>query len=109
MILVGNKCDLNEQRKVNEMQGKALALEYGMEFSEVSAKTGYNIDEIFNIACQKIYENINKGIYDDENEEGVKICKTHRFFTQAKIFSLRIENNNNINSRYKNKKKRRKC
>ena len=109
-ILVGNKYDLNETRKVSEIQGKTLALEYGMEFLEVSAKTGYNIDEIFNIACQKIYENINKGLYDDENKEGVKICSKYTSeFTQKKTFSLRTENNNN-NMHYSiKKKKRKKC
>ena len=66
-----------------------------MEYFEASAKTGYNIDEIFNTACQKIYENINNGIYDEDNDEGVKICNTNSDFEANKNFSLRIQNDNN--------------
>lgn len=117
LLLVGNKFDLNEKRKVNEQQGKTLAFQYEMEFFEASAKTGYNIDEIFNTACQKIYENINKGIYDNESDQGVKICNTYNDFIPNKSFSLRIEkniykydkNNNDKNSIIKKEKKKKCC
>ena len=48
IILVGNKKDFEEQRKVTEEQGKNLAKEYGLAFFECSAITGENIDDIFN-------------------------------------------------------------
>ena len=108
LILVGNKYDLNEARKVDEEQGRILASQYNMIFFEASAKTGYNIDEIFNKACHKIYENINKELYDIDLDEGVKICKTYKDFEPKKSFYLKNENNDN-DKKKKKKKKRRRC
>jgi len=44
IILIGNKCDLEEERKVSYEEGRNLAEEYGLKFFEVSAKTSENID-----------------------------------------------------------------
>jgi len=44
VILIGNKCDLEEERKVSYEEGRSLAEEYGLRFFEVSAKTSENID-----------------------------------------------------------------
>merc|ERR1719253_2467128 len=38
MVLVGNKCDLENEREVSVEQGKKLAAEWGCPFMEVSAK-----------------------------------------------------------------------
>lgn len=46
-ILVGNKCDLEEKRKVSYEQGKEFADTYGMKFLETSAKTAHNVAESF--------------------------------------------------------------
>ena len=46
-ILIGNRCDLNDDRKVSTERGQAKADEYGMAFSETSAKTNTNIRESF--------------------------------------------------------------
>ncbi len=46
-ILVGNKCDLEEKRKVSYEQGKEFADQYGMKFLETSAKTSHNVAESF--------------------------------------------------------------
>ena len=53
VIVVGNKCDLNgAQRVVTTEEGKALAVELGqtegqISFAETSAKTNYNVYEVF--------------------------------------------------------------
>jgi len=48
LVLVGNKCDLKEDRQVSEDDGKTLAKEYGTPlFYETSAKTNINIKEVF--------------------------------------------------------------
>ncbi|KNC47863.1 Ras-like protein Rap-1b [Thecamonas trahens ATCC 50062] len=47
MVLVGNKCDLEDDRIVEKEQGDAKAKEWSCTFMECSAKTRYNIDEIF--------------------------------------------------------------
>jgi Ras-related protein Rab-6A len=47
MMLVGNKNDLNATRVVSFEQGEQKAKEFGMEFVETSAKTGFNIKSLF--------------------------------------------------------------
>ena len=44
-ILIGNKCDLDEEREIQKSQGKEKAEEYKMEFFECSNKTNINIKE----------------------------------------------------------------
>jgi len=46
-ILIGNKIDLETQRKISEKKGKKLATKYGFIYYETSAKTGKNIDSLF--------------------------------------------------------------
>jgi GTPase SAR1 family protein len=46
-ILIGNKIDLNDEREVNDNEGKTKAKELGLLYYEVSAKTGENIEELF--------------------------------------------------------------
>ena len=44
---MGNKCDLEERRKVTYEQGKEFADQYGMKFLETSAKTAHNVGESY--------------------------------------------------------------
>eukprot|EP01091_Cochliopodium_minus_P012948 TRINITY_DN404_c0_g1_i1.p1 TRINITY_DN404_c0_g1~~TRINITY_DN404_c0_g1_i1.p1 ORF type:complete len:196 (+),score=40.18 TRINITY_DN404_c0_g1_i1:125-712(+) len=47
MILVGNKCDLADKRKVSVQEGEKLAQELHASFKEGSAKTRVNVEETF--------------------------------------------------------------
>eukprot|EP00339_Tiarina_fusa_P020090 CAMPEP_0117040294 /NCGR_PEP_ID=MMETSP0472-20121206/28210_1 /TAXON_ID=693140 ORGANISM="Tiarina fusus, Strain LIS" /NCGR_SAMPLE_ID=MMETSP0472 /ASSEMBLY_ACC=CAM_ASM_000603 /LENGTH=199 /DNA_ID=CAMNT_0004750991 /DNA_START=22 /DNA_END=621 /DNA_ORIENTATION=+ len=47
MMLVGNKCDLEEEREVPTEEGVALAEKLGCQFKEASAKTRKNVEESF--------------------------------------------------------------
>ena len=47
MMLVGNKCDLEEEREVPQEEGTALADKLGCQFREASAKTRANVEESF--------------------------------------------------------------
>ncbi|WCJ40723.1 Ras-related protein Rab-5A [Euphorbia peplus] len=47
MALVANKCDLDLKREVQNEEGQKLAQENGMFFIETSAKTSFNINELF--------------------------------------------------------------
>ena len=46
-ILIGNKCDLTDDREIQSDEGKAFALRNGMEFMETSAKMNTNVSEAF--------------------------------------------------------------
>jgi Ras-related protein Rab-8A len=46
-ILVGNKCDMVEQRVVSRDEGEALAKEYNIHFVETSAKLDQNVQTAF--------------------------------------------------------------
>ena len=46
-ILVGNKCDMENERKVTVEQGKDFAAQYGMKFFETSAKESTNVADAF--------------------------------------------------------------
>ena len=58
MILCGNKCDNEKERKISKEEGENLAKSYGIPFFECSAKNNININEIFNTMGQKIYTKI---------------------------------------------------
>mmetsp|Transcript_23935 Transcript_23935/g.67048 ORF Transcript_23935/g.67048 Transcript_23935/m.67048 type:complete len:192 (-) Transcript_23935:82-657(-) len=47
MMLVGNKCDLEEKREVSTQEGQELGKQFGAEFKETSAKTRVNVEEAF--------------------------------------------------------------
>ncbi|XP_042863032.1 ras-related protein Ral-a-like [Penaeus japonicus] len=46
-LLVGNKADLNERRKVREEDAKNRASQWGVPYVETSAKTRANVDKAF--------------------------------------------------------------
>jgi Ras-related protein Rab-8A len=46
-ILIGNKCDMNDQRVVSAAEGQALAKEYNIHFFETSAKQDTNVEQAF--------------------------------------------------------------
>mgnify|MGYP003640602351 CR=1 FL=1 len=55
MVLVGNKCDLADQRVISQEQGEALARKFGgCTFMESSAKTKVNVEAIFHDLVRQI-------------------------------------------------------
>ena len=60
-ILVGNKCDLEENRKVSKIKGKQLADSYGIDFIETSAKNREGIEQLFITASRAFIESQEKG------------------------------------------------
>ena len=70
-VLIGNKIDLNDNRKVTKETGKKFAEKNGMKFVEVSAKTGAGIKDLENILAKIIYEESKKDKKKgkDENNE----------------------------------------
>ncbi|XP_075758436.1 ras-related protein Rab-3D [Pelodiscus sinensis] len=62
VILVGNKCDLEDERVVATEDGRRLADELGFEFFEASAKDNINVKQVFerlvDIICEKMNESL---------------------------------------------------
>mmetsp|Transcript_16214 Transcript_16214/g.63232 ORF Transcript_16214/g.63232 Transcript_16214/m.63232 type:complete len:186 (-) Transcript_16214:216-773(-) len=55
MVLVGNKCDLQDQRVITHEQGESLAKKFNScTFLEASAKTKQNVDQIFHDLIRQI-------------------------------------------------------
>ena len=73
MVLVGNKCDLQQNREVSEEEGREFAEKNGMLFFETSAKTGQNVEEVFKQSASLIAKKIKENYYDLENDScGIK-------------------------------------
>ena len=62
-LLIGNKNDLENERKITYDEGKEFASINGMEFFETSAKTAYKVQEAFESLTRNIIskdKNLNK-------------------------------------------------
>ncbi|KAG0361820.1 small GTPase superfamily [Gamsiella multidivaricata] len=55
-ILVGNKADLTQLRKVNYDEAAARAVEWNCPYYETSAKTRHNVDEVYTVLMRKIQQ-----------------------------------------------------
>ena len=84
MILIGNKCDLEDKREVSieEAQNKAKLL--NMAFMETSALNGTNVEKAFNELVNNVYQN-NKQIFHqdvniriDDKDKGVEISQENK-------------------------------
>ncbi|KAI6646127.1 Ras-related protein Rab-30 [Oopsacas minuta] len=47
-LIIGLKCDLEERREVSRSKGESFAKNRGLDFIEVSAKEGTNMDKVLN-------------------------------------------------------------
>ena len=99
MVLVGNKSDLNENRKVSFQEGQEMAKNNHLMFFETSAKTGENVDKIFEDSAKEISNKINQGYYDLESD----VCGIKRGLNAGGPGSAVYINNNN------NQSEERKC
>mmetsp|Transcript_7667 Transcript_7667/g.9503 ORF Transcript_7667/g.9503 Transcript_7667/m.9503 type:complete len:209 (-) Transcript_7667:59-685(-) len=57
-LLIGNKCDLEAQRKVQFHTGKEYADTNKMDFMETSAKTNANVTEAFTLVSEHIIQRL---------------------------------------------------
>jgi Ras-related protein Rab-1A len=72
-ILVGNKSDLEKDRKVTFEQGKEFANQYGMKFFETSAKESTNVQEAFVTMTKEIIKETSEKKINMEQNKNIKV------------------------------------
>ena len=65
-VLVGNKIDLADQRKVTKIEARKLAGDNEMEYFETSAKENTNVKELINYIMGEVYEKL---MQDEQDED----------------------------------------
>ena len=68
IVLVGNKIDLEKERKITAEEGEEFAIKNGLLFFESSAKTGKNVDLIF----MELVKDLNKDPVIQKMQEKLK-------------------------------------
>jgi GTPase SAR1 family protein len=91
MVLVGNKSDLDDKRKVTTEEGEIMAKNHNLIFFETSAKTGDNVDKIFEESAKEINKKINEGYYDLESD----VCGIKRGLNTGSGKAMYINDGNN--------------
>ena len=61
MIIVGNKCDLDDERVIEKEKALEYAEEEKVEYIETSSKTGENVQKAISQLCEKVLENNEMG------------------------------------------------
>ena len=79
VIILGNKCDLNENRQVTYEEGENYAKNLGYHFYETSAKTGENVKEAFDDIFEQLYK-----IYEEEIEGSKEFKKSETISLNSK-------------------------
>ena len=95
--VVGNKCDLVMYRQVQDNEARSEANRYNAKYMEVSAKTGFNIDKLFNYVIQDIFTNEEKSSSIDSGGGG-GILDKNIYNNNNQINNINIINQNQINT-----------
>ena len=70
-LLIGNKSDLEDQRKVSKEEGKEFAEINGMEFFETSAKENYQVQDAFIQLTRDVIRTKDKSL--EKSEKNIKL------------------------------------
>ena len=65
IIIIGNKCDLEDQRQVNKEQGEEKAKNNEVAFMETSALSGENLDKAFEKMMNEVFKKCHEEMMSD--------------------------------------------
>ena len=108
-VLIGNKIDLESNRKVTFEEGKKLAEKTNYIFQEVSAKTGQNFENLFEVQIFEAVYNKFKKEFDKREEGGEEQLNYETNENTNGNNNKNIVIDNNINNNSQATKKKRKC
>lgn len=94
IMLIGNKCDLDNKRQVSREEGEVFAQRNGLVFMETSAKTAQNVDDAFLQTATLIYDNVQAGVIDPSVVSGRPSARS----TNAPSPNTAVNNNADNNS-----------
>ncbi|XP_047132317.1 uncharacterized protein LOC100204948 isoform X1 [Hydra vulgaris] len=72
LVLLGNKSDLTDARKVTKVEAQALAEEFKIQWFETSAYTGENVEDAFLMITRQIYVDVLRSEEDSKITEELK-------------------------------------
>lgn len=75
-VLVGNKIDLVDERKVSQEEAQELASQHKMKYFETSAKLNKNIDELMAHLMEEVYKKMFAS--GEKRMESIMIKKTDK-------------------------------
>ena len=102
VLLVGNKCDLEEQRQVTTEEAAKKSEVYDIAFCETSAMQTVNIEKVFSIMVEEIVKKVIKKGEGKQIEEIGNNAKTINLNEVKEMEEKEKEDN-------KGKKKKKKC
>ena len=78
IVLVGNKCDLEDERKVSVEMGEEKARNLNCPFFETSALNNTQIEKIFQVISEDIYSKSKNEKKDDEDDDDYDIVQEEK-------------------------------
>ena len=109
LVLIGNKIDLEKERKVTYEEGKRFAEQNNFIFQEVSAKTGKNFDTLFEVQIYESIYNKFKNEFDKREKIGYEDdhvnYEINEYTNKNNDNKVKLEANINNNQNVKKKKK----
>ena len=111
-VLIGNKIDLESERKISYEEGKKFAEENNFIFQEVSAKTGKNFGTLFEVQIYEAVYNKFKSEFDKREKIGYE--DDHANYDESNENTNKNNDNKvkldaNINNDNQSGKKKKRC
>ena len=67
IVVIGNKCDLEDQRQVTKEEGEEKANQLQVAFLETSALSGANLDKAFEMMINEVYKKCHEEMLADDD------------------------------------------